>query len=627
MENEKELQEENVLATERNGVVHAVNDVSSPVLGDPIQELEVFADSPEHEIIEAGEHTAVDYSKFSKKDFVDLTTELSNDSNFRKVEAVLREIKSLYDDIRNKERASALERYTSENGAAEGFEFKGDHLDHAFDATLKLIRDRKNQFYKTLEEQKHENLRKKQEVLEKLRALVDAEDSEHSFHQFKAIQVEWKSVGPVAPAHIKTLWANYSALVDRFYDHRSIYFELKELDRRKNLEAKLELCQRAEKLLTAERLKDAIRELNELHHEFKHIGPVPKDDKEPVWQRFKAASDALYVQRDAYVSGLQVELQKNLEAKLKLGEELALFAAFQTDRIKEWNDKTREILELQKKWEAIGAVPRARAKDINKKFWSSFKAFFNNKSVFFKKLDEERDKNLLIKREIIQKAQAVQDSEDWDKTANELKELQRQWKESGPVPEKFREKLFQEFKQVCDHFFEQRRGQFEKADREQEGALKEKEAVCSELERLAADKTGTLQQLTELRKKFNALGFVPKKSINGIKARFNEAVDKFLSTLDLSQDDKERALLEIQLGNLKNDPDADRKIYHKEQAIRKRISKAENDIAILRNNLEFFGRSKNAEKFKEEFNARIEEANGHLIQLKNQLKLLRSVSS
>jgi hypothetical protein len=623
MENEKELQEEKVLEKPlEEATPDAAMVDSSPELGDG------NPDGSEPEILEESEELqkGADYSLFSKKDFVDLAHTLSQDNNFRKVDSVLRDIKPLFDEIREKEKSKAIERYIKDNGAVEGFEFKGDEWDRAFDATLKAIRDKRNTFYKSLEEQKSGNLRKRLETLEKLRSLVDADDSEHSFHHFKQLQQEWKSIGPVAVGHVKTLWANYSALVDRFYDHRSIYFELKELDRKKNLEAKAELCEKAERLLTVGSMKDAIRELNELHHEFKHVGPVPKDDKEIVWQRFKAASDALYTRRDAYVSELQIELTKNLEEKLKLAEELAAFAAFQSDRIKEWNGKTQEILDVQKKWEAIGAVPRARAKELNKKFWSSFKAFFNGKNSFFKKLDEERDKNLRLKNEIIKKAFALQDSSDWDKTANELKELQQQWKAVGPVPEKFREKIFQEFRQACDHFFEQRRGQFEKADREQEENLREKEIICTELERLTTEKVGSLNQLTELQNKFNSLGFVPKRAISGIKSRFNGAVDKFVASLEITSDERDKALLEVQLGNLKNDPDADRKLYQKEQTIRKRITKVENDIAVLRNNLEFFGRSKNAEKFKEEFNIKIVEASEHLVQLKNQLKMLRTVT-
>jgi hypothetical protein len=620
MKNEKETVEEKTLEAPDPIITNGKARDESLPMNDVLQAVD--------EDLDLGDTAkANDYAHFTKAEFTELIKELAKESDFKKVDAAIRDIKPLYSSLRDQERSQALERFKLDGGAEEDFEFKGDEFDVVFEATLKLIRDRRNQFYKNAEEQKSDNLRKKEEILEKLRALADSEDTEHSFQQFKQLQNEWKSIGPVANSKVTTLWANYGALVDRFYDQRSIYFELKELDRKKNLEMKIELCQKAEHLVHHKHIQGAVRELNELHNEFKHIGPVPKEDKDALWQRFKAASDAVYAQRDSYIKELTGELQKNLEAKLVLGEELAPFATFQSDRIKDWNQKTVEILSIQKKWETVGAIPRTKSKDINKKFWTSFKAFFSNKNLFFKKLDEERDKNLQLKNEIIKKANELKDSTDWDKTANDLKELQRQWKEVGPVPEKFREKVFQEFKQVCDHFFEQRRTQFEKADRDQEENLRQKELICSELERLTTEKAGTLALLTELQNKFNNIGFVPRKSVTDVKNRFNAAVSKLMATLEISVGDKDRTMLEIQLNNLKNDPQAEVKIYHKEQVVRKRITKMENDIALLRNNLEFFGRSKNAEKLKEEFNEKLREATEQLGELKKQLKMLKTVSS
>jgi len=568
----------------------------------------------------------VDYTNYTKQQFADLIKDISRDDNFKKVDHILREIKPLYDDIREKERAEALVRFIASGGADVDFEFKGDELDMIFDANFKLIKDRKSQFFKQQEENKVENLRKKQELLEKLRVLSDSQDTTDQFDSFKELQKEWKAIGAVPGAHAKTLWANYHALTDRFYDNQSIYFELKELDRRKNLEAKLELCTRAEKLAAIEIIKDAIRELNELHHEFKHLGPVPKEDKEAVWQRFKAASDAIYAKRDAYLQNLQQELNVNLNSKAVLSDEVQVFVTFQSDRIKEWNQKTKEILDLQKRWELIGGLPRAKAKDVNKKFWSAFKTFFNNKNAFFKKLDEEREQNLQVKNDLVKKAIELKESNDWERTSNELKNLQQKWKDVGPVPEKFREKVFKEFKDACDHFFEQRRTQQDRIEVEQNENLKIKEEICTELESHAAAKTGSSEILRELQNKFSTIGFVPRKDINAIRNRYHEAVDRFINSIPgISEDEKGKISLENQLSDLRNDPMADRKIYQKEQIIRKKISKVENDIALWRNNLEFFGRSKNADKFKDEFNDKIKDATDHLKQLKEQLKLLKTV--
>jgi hypothetical protein len=619
MEMEREKLEEKAHANEAGVAENPVTTLHSEAdLSDSDESSEDHHESHE------GEH--VDYSGYTKQQLADLMKDLAKDDNFKKVDNILREIKPIYDELREKERAEALARFVEQGGSADGFEFKGDENDIIFEANLKLIRDRKTQYYKQQEERKSENLIKKQELLEQLRVLSDSQDTSDQFEKFKELQKQWKALGPVPGPQAKTLWANYHALLDRFYDNQSIYFELKELDRRKNLEAKLELCARAEKLAEVEIIKDAIRELNELHHEFKHLGPVPKDDKEAVWQRFKAASDAVYARRDAYLQNLQQELQVNLDSKAALSDSVQEFVNFQSDRIKEWNQKTKEILEIQKKWEVIGGLPRAKAKEVNKKFWSAFKTFFNNKNAFFKKLDEERERNLQLKNDLVKRAHELKESNEWDRTSNELKNIQLKWKEIGPVPEKFREKVFKEFKDACDYFFEQKRMQHGRMEDEQSENLRLKEEICTILESHAAARTASHEVLKELQDKFNSIGFVPRKDINTIRARYHEAVERFINSIPgISENEKGKISLENQLSDLKNDPMADRKIYQKEQVIRKKISKIENDIGLWQNNLEFFSRSQNAEKVREEFNDKIKTAHEHLKQLKDQLKLLKTV--
>lgn len=578
------------------------------------------------ENLDDDEHKHVDYSNFTKAQLVALVKDLAKETNYKKIDRTLREIKPHYDEVREKERAAALETFIANGGEATDFDYKGDDLDNSFDANLKLIRDRRAQFFRQQEEEKNENLRKKQELTEKLRVLVDSHENSNQFEAFKELQKEWRSIGPVPATHAKTLWANYHALVDRFYDNQSIYFELKELDRKKNLESKVELCARAERLADIEIIKDAIRELNELHQEFKHLGPVPAEEKENVWQRFKTASDAVYARRDAYLHNLQHELQINLDLKTKLAEDAQIYATFQSDRIKEWNEKTKEILDLQKQWEAVGGLPRARAKDVNKKFWSAFKSFFSNKNAFFKKLDEEREQNLQIKNELVKQALELRESQDWEKTSNDLKNLQQKWKDVGPVPEKFRERVFKEFKDACDYFFAQKRGQMGKVEQEQIDNFNLKTAICEDLEKHTSEGTASIELLKDLQDRYNTVGFVPKKDIATMKNRYHEAVEKFVAAIpNLTDDERSRLLLENQLSDLKKDPMGDRKIYQKEQAIRKKITKAENDIALWKNNLEFFGRSQNADRVREEFNDKIRTATEHLKELKQQLKLLRTV--
>ncbi|MFN3840267.1 MAG: DUF349 domain-containing protein [Cyclobacteriaceae bacterium] len=569
-----------------------------------------------------------DYNHYTKEQLINALKELLVQTGQRNVDPVLREIRHAFEELRQRDKDAAFNRYLLDGGTPDGFAYKGDSLDLAFDQLIRQIRDKRQQYIRQQEDHKSENYKRKLELLEKIRELADSEDVRaNQFDKFKQLQAEWKSIGAVPGIHAKTLWANYHALVDRFYDNQSIYLELKELDRKKNLEAKLELCMRAEKLAGVEKIKDAIRELNELHHEFKHIGPVPREEKEIIWTRFKKASDAVYARRDDYLKQLQQDLNSNLEKKLRLCDEIAVYASFQSDRIKEWNQKTREVLDIQKKWESVGGVPRSKTREINKRFWSAFKAFFSAKSAFFKTLDEQRADNLKKKEELVQRALNLRESTDWEKTSAELKILQQQWKDIGPVPDKYRDKIFNEFKLACDYFFEQKRGQRSKEETEQLNNLKAKEAVCEEMEQLVKDGTATVEKLHELESRFSSIGFVPRKRIAPIRARYQSAVEKFVQSLTaLSEDERSRLLLQNQLLDLKNDPMADRKLAVKEQTIRKKIAKIENDIALWRNNLEFFARAKNGEKVREEFNTKIDQASGHLSELKQQLKLLRTVS-
>lgn len=571
---------------------------------------------------------APDYHTFSKQQLLQAVKKLANEPDAIKADKELREIKAAFDELCEQDRTHAFNRFILDGGTADDFEYRGEPIDAQFAQLFKQIKERKTQQLREEENRKNENYRKKLELLERLRELVDSQDvNANQFEKFKALQAEWRAVGAVPGIHAKTLWANYHALVDRFYDNQSIYFELKELDRKKNLEAKLELCQRAERLATLENIQQALRELNELHHEFKHIGPVPREEKENVWQRFKAASDAIYARRDAYNKQLQEKLQQSLLIKSELSERVQEYASFQSDRIKEWNQKTKAILELQKQWQAAGPMPRNKGKEVSKKFWGAFKIFFQHKNAFLRKLDAERKTNLKLKQELVQRAKELRDSQDWDATATELHKLQQRWKEIGPVPDKYREKIFAEFKEHCDYFFNQLRSNKNLQENQLAENLRLKEEVISHMEQAISNGLASLEMLNELSQRFESLGEVPRSQAAALRTRYKNIYESFVHAINgLPDEEKNRLILENEIGEIKSSPDADRKLQQKELTIRKKIAKIENDIALWKNNLEFFARSKNAESLREEVNRKIEAAGARLNHLKQQLRLLRTVA-
>ena len=585
-------------------------------------------DEPEDESEDDDLHddAHIDYSHYSKNQLTEATEALLKETDIKSADRKLNEVKTYFDEIESEEYNTALEKFLAEGGEKDGFVYKSDQLSERFHGAYKKLKARKAKLFAELEAEKEANLQARQNLLEKLRNLVDNEETNQSISELKKLQQEWKSIGHAPKKYAKSLWASYNALVYRFYDNISIYYELKELDRRKNLEAKLHLCERAESLVGHENIKEAIQELDTLHEEFKHIGPVPKEEQEPLWERFKAASDAVHARRREYVDQLKEDLQKNLEVKLALAENVQSFADFDSDSIKAWNEKTKEIRELQTQWEAIGGMPRDQAKEVNKTFWSGFKKFFANKGHFFKKLDSMREDNLKKKEELLARAEELKESTDWQRTANELKQLQQAWKDIGPVPEKQRESVYKKFKAACDTFFNNRRASFREEEKDYEKNLKAKEAICEKIEQMAASGSNDVDTLLDLNEEYQDIGFVPKKAIKSIQKKYEQAVENFLRNADdLDEEEKQEIKINLQFSKLKNSPNAQRKLGNKEMVIRKQISKLEDDLSVWKNNLNFFADSKQADKLKEEFGKKIEKADDEVKKLKQQLRVLRDM--
>lgn len=616
--------ETNVEAPETNAQVDVESEEPTKA-EDTKSKDEPEVDEKTTEKVNSGDkYDGVDFANLSKDDLLKIVAELAVLDDPRRAEGISRDVKNAFDIVFGKERTEALEKFTADGGEESDFKYKHDIDAEKFEEYLKIIRERKAKFYHELEKQKDSNLERKNELLEKLRHIVDGEESTTSINTLKSLQAEWKSIGPVPGAQNKTLWANYNALIDRFYDNRSIYFELKELDRKKNLDAKLELCDKAEKLDEETNIKEAVRQLNELHEEFKHIGPVPKDDQEELWLRFKAASDKIYVKRKGFVDQLKTELKENMTKKLALGDEAEALLTFDSDRINEWNDKTKELLELQKKWESIGGLPREHAKEVNKKFWSAFKGFFANKNKFFKSLESMRDDNLVKKEELVAKAEALVDSTDWQKTAEEFKKLQNQWKEIGPVPERKRNEVYKKFKAAGDAFFNKRREQNKGAEKEFEENLKLKEAICDKLEALAKAKSFDQEEVFKLQDEYGDIGFVPRNAIKKIQKRYDQALEAVTKGAGLSDEELSAFKANLSVNKLKGGPNGDRRLNRKEQGVKRRISQLESDLNTWKTNMEFFASSAKADKLKDQVEGRINEAQAELDALKAELRVIRN---
>lgn len=586
------------------------------------------------------EYHQEDYSDYSKEQLLHLLEKYNNKKlSTEEVErafTLLKTIKPHFDELLAHSKEEALQKFLVEGGEEEGFTYKQDTIETQFFQIASSIRKQRTEQQEQIENSLKKNLDRKNEIIDKLRSLVNAEEENEQTNKLvRDLQQEWKQIGNVPKNQVRELWANYNALMEMYYNRLSIYNELKDLDRKKNLEAKTEICEKAEKLLDLASIKDAIKQLNELHEEFKHIGPVgSKEEQDMIWRRFKEASDAIYEKKKNATEAFKAEMQKNLELKEALCQKVKPFETYQAEKIKHWQAKTQELLAIQKEWEAIGQVALEKAKEITKEFWNSFKVFFRNKSEFFRSLDEAREGNLQAKEELCKKAEelvASVNEENIENIAEDLKKLQEQWKEIGAVPEKHKEAIFEKFRKILDGFFEQRRQQFAAKDKEEKDNYDKKNALCERLKGYSEDDLANMDIETLVEQaidEWKSIGFVPRKSIVKIKERFYNALKSLAQKAKhLSQEDQDALDLSIELkwagfsgkGGSKD-------LAKREQQIRKKISLLEDEIATLNNNLGFFeSNNKKTDSFKDSFEGKIKQAEAQLKTLKNQLKMIRKM--
>ncbi|MFN8348626.1 MAG: DUF349 domain-containing protein [Spirosomataceae bacterium] len=594
------------------------------------------------EELEVAEEQVVDYSQLDKKDLVSLMenrlavakSENAKPTDFKRTDELLKEVKVFFDQIKKTEREEAERRYLAENGSDEGFEYKPDELTQRFESLYRQIKDVKNHYFQDLEKSKDKNFAVKTQLLQRLRELVDADESNAknpgtSWQEFKKIQDEWKAAGNIASPHNSTLWATFHALIDRYYSNRNIYYELKELDRKKNLQLKAELVEKVEALaqsLEGRPLTRAILEEANAHFdEYKHIGPGPKAEQEVLWQRLKVALDTLHDARRAQSEDQKQVLARNYEIKSKIYEALVPFTAFTSSSINEWNEKTKEVVALQEQWvNAKGQMLRDEGRELSKKFWATLKTFFHNKGEFFRQLESKREQNLKLKTELCEAVEAILETgEDSAANTDKVIALQKQWKQIGQVPEKFKDTIFDRFKKACDAYFDRKRAKNSEVEREFVENLTKKQAICEKIEAGAKSGEANLKDLNAFKAEWSAVGFVPKKDMQAINKRYIDAVNAYVSAIGkLSSKEREQVILENEVA-MATDGESVRNLQRKETDIRRRMTQIENDLTIWQNNIEFFGRSKNGEKVRAEFVKKIESAQKQLADLKHQLKIVR----
>lgn len=601
----------------------------SPVLMDVVTEdhLEEHLDevteaNVEHLVLE----TDTNYDAHSRAELVEMLDKAIAESDFNAVKTKIALIRVAF---LKKKKEETLQKYETvdEEGAppAETAPVE-DELDVRFNELFAVYRANRVRHSEEQEKIKQENLKKKLQILDGLRELISSEETlKKTYDEFKVLQERWKEIGMVPRTEINNLWQNYHFLVEKFFEKVKLNKELKDLDLRKNLEAKIALCEKTEELLIESSIIKTFRKLQKYHEEWKEIGPVPADKKDEIWERFRNATNKINDRRREHYSRIEDDQNKNLETKNALCEQAEIVAGLPNESMKHWQENTHKVNDLLKIWKNIGPVPQK----VNSEVWSRFKgsldSFFAAKKDYFDRLKEQQMNNYNLKLELCLQAEALNTSTDWKNTTNELIRLQGEWKKIGPVPRKNSDKIWKRFRGACDQFFSAKQAYFSTIQSTEHDNLNKKLDLLSRIKeyQFGDDKSANLETLKGFQREWTEIGHVPMKEKDKLYNEYRTLINQHLDKLKISEVEISTSSYQSRFDNMKGNPDARRVIGKERESLSTRITKMKEEITLWENNIGFFAKSKSASVVKEEFESKINKAKSELKVLEAKMKILR----
>lgn len=493
------------------------------------------------------------------------------------------QLKQTFYKLHKSDQEAERKAFIEKGGNAEDFTPTPNPLETLFKEIMGEIKEKRSALSAALEQEKEENLAKKLEILEKMKTLTEStEDTTAIYNEFKQLQQEWNDIKQVPSGRQNELWRSYQLYTEKFYDMVKLNNEFREYDFKKNLEQKTHLCEAAEKLAEETDVISAFHQLQKLHQEFRAIGPVAKELRESLWARFKAASTVINRRHQQHFEELKEKEQNNLDQKTVICEivESMEYDTFTT--FSDWEDKTQEILALQAKWKTIGYAPQKMNVKIFERFRSACDEFFHRKAAFYKSIKENMAKNLEKKRELCEKAEALKESTDWKATAELLTQLQKDWKNIGPVSKKHSDSIWKRFIGACDYFFEQKNKATSSQRSIEMENLAKKENIIQQLTELqeSSNQEETTEKIRQLTKEWNEVGFVPFKDKDRIYKTYHALIDKF----NLSAAEKK-------LSNFKSSLNKETNLYREREKLMRTYEGLKNDIHTYENNLGFLSSS------------------------------------
>ncbi len=532
-------------------------------------------------------------------------------------------LKTTFYKLHLAERDAQSKEYLEKGGDPEKFVLLPDDTEEAFKAEMQIIKEKRAKIFLEQEEEKQENLAKKLEIIEKIKAMTTSpEEANQSYNDFKALQQEWKEIKTVPADKANELWRNYQLYVEQFYDLLKLNSEAREYDFKKNLEAKTALCEAAEKLDEEPDVISAFHQLQDLHQQYREIGPVAKELREQIWSRFKAASTVINKKHQQYFEEIRAKEEKNLEQKTALCEKLE---AIDLDAIKtaaQWETTTKEVIAMQQEWREIGFAPQKMNVKIFERFRTINDVFFSKKAEFFKELKSQYSSNLEKKQELVKKAQELADSTDWKKTGDKIIALQKEWKTVGVVPRKQGELLWKDFLDACNKFFEARNKANAGTRNTEHSNLAKKREVVAKLKDLLENPVENVQQaLQKLTEEYNSIGHVPFKEKDNIYKEYHEVLDKIYKDLHISN---AKRRLDNFKNNLKNVAEKGSDALDNERGrLLRRYDQLRSDITTYENNIGFLNAaSKKGNSLVEEMNRKVQKLKDELELVKNKIKAI-----
>ncbi|MCQ2607659.1 MAG: DUF349 domain-containing protein [Bacteroidales bacterium] len=537
----------------------------------------------------------------------------------------IEKIRSLYYSKLKSETDAARKLYVAEHGTVDGFVFESHEAE--FKEVYGRVKDLRAEIVVAKQKEQAANLKKRYDIIQKIELLTQSPESMNkTFADFRSLQEEWKNVGSVAAAEDKAVWEKYHLEVAKFYDYVKIDRELRDLDLKKNYEAKVALCEKAEALAGANQVVKAFADLQLLHEEWKKIGPVKEELKDALWERFKTATTVVNKAHQDYFENLKKQESENLEKKTTLCEKIEnLVSSLDAKTVKQWTAATDEVLELQKQWKSLGYAPQKQNTAIYERFSKSCNEFFALKKSFFSEVRDIENENKAHKIALCEKAESMQTRTDWKEAALEYVQLQKEWKTVGAVAFKDSQKLWNRFQQACNSFYEAKKAFETQKEQTLNGNIAVKEELLVKISEIPAEpKADALKALSALQEEWAKVQ-VPAQAKADLQKRFAETTRALLQKLQIENASADDLSYKIKINSLLLEKDGKSKVENEVKYLRKRLTSAQSELKALENNIGFFGKSSNASALIASVEKNIEKSKSEISQIENKLAIIKSV--